>query len=436
MAAEGLPLGVKLLAFVLTLCGLSSADRSVHFRSAVSRNATGHWTVSTAVLHDGRRRPEDNEQTIVWGTYDLSFTSLLRNNQQSLVTTILVTGSDAGVTVSRLRTDDPGRGAGQQRPGRRDGRVGAAAAPRLVPPPSPPPRATQLLGAGPQLLDTADKFALPGLKADSEQQVAAQLSVETKAMQSQPQDLLRVIRLLSRRPDETSTPATGDTRSSGRRCTPVAAAPPLAACPTPAPGDSVVSRMRSLFAIEKGSRLLQAAKQSQLSEIRVLLAAGVDVGTMDGDGLTALHWAARNGQVEMAECLLAAGADVDARDLSNWTALYWAAKQGQLEVANILLSVGADLEARDKWQNTPVFLAALTGHVDVLRLLAASCADPNAREEHETTPLHWAAYNGHAGAAAALLELGAEKRARNRSGRTPLDEAREWSDQQLIDMLS
>ncbi|XP_049795488.1 hemolymph lipopolysaccharide-binding protein-like isoform X1 [Schistocerca nitens] len=91
MAAEGLPLGVKLLAFVLTLCGLSSAERSVHFRSAVSRNATGHWTVSTAVLHDGQRRPEDNEQTIVWGTYDLSFTSLLRNNQQSLVTTILVT---------------------------------------------------------------------------------------------------------------------------------------------------------------------------------------------------------------------------------------------------------------------------------------------------------------------------------------------------------
>ncbi|XP_049795671.1 putative ankyrin-containing lipoprotein Lxx09580 [Schistocerca nitens] len=374
-------------------------------------------------------------------------------------------GSDAGVTVSRLRTDDPeaftvsavgedgetaaadlaalpaaSSGAvatlaeGEARTSSGQAGVADVWEPllrRLV-----PPRAPQLLGTGPQLLDTADKFALPGLKADSEQQVAAQLSVETKAMQSQPQDLLRVIRLLSRRPDETSTPATGDSRSSGRRCTPVAATPPLAACPTPAPGDAVVSRVRSLSAIEKGSRLLQAAKHSRLSEIRVLLAAGVDVGTMDGDGLTALHWAARSGQVEMAECLLAAGADVDARDLTNWTPLYWAAKQGQLEVANVLLSAGADLEARDKWQNTPVFLAAMTGHVDVLRLLVASCADPNAREEHQTTPLHWAAYNGHAGAAAALLGLGAEKRARNTSGRTPLDEAREWGGQQLIDMLS
>ncbi|XP_049841829.1 ankyrin repeat domain-containing protein 1-like [Schistocerca gregaria] len=313
----------------------------------------------------------------------------------------------------------------QSRPGRRRRRVGAAAA--AAPPCAP--LAPQLSGAAPQLLDTADKFALPGLEADSEQQVA---------MRSQPEDLLRAIRLLSHRPDKTRTPATGDSRSSGRRCTPVAAAPPLAACPTPAPGDAAVSRMRRLSASEKGRRLLEAAKQSRLSEIRVLLAAGVDVGETDGDGLTALHWAARNGQVEVAECLLAAGANVDAADQSMWTTLYWAAKQGQLEVAKILLPSGADLEARDEWQNTAVFLAAMTGHAAVLRLLVPSCTDASAsaREQYGATPLPWAAYNGRAGAVAALLELGADVRATNRSGRTPRDEASGWSDRQLIDVLS
>ncbi|XP_049943601.1 poly [ADP-ribose] polymerase tankyrase-1-like [Schistocerca serialis cubense] len=341
-------------------------------------------------------------------------------------------------------------------------------------------RAPQLRGTAHQLLAAADKFGLPALKSACEQQVAAQLSAETaaaaavvavrhgtdshrqavvafvkahllhvvatrgwaEALRSHPEDLLEVIRLLSRPSNETDTPATGDSRatadgtSSEQSCTPVAAAPPVEACPTPPPGDAEVSRMRRLSGREKGRRLLEAAQQSRMSEMRALLAAGADVGATDGDGWTALHWAARNGQAEMAKCLLAAGADVEARGQWEWTALFWAARQGQVEAAKALLSAGADLEARDIWQNTPLFLAAMTGHTAAVRFLVASCADPNATEENATTPLHWAAYNGHADAAAALLEAGADKGARNRFGRTPQDEARKWNDRQLINMLS
>ncbi|XP_047100046.1 poly [ADP-ribose] polymerase tankyrase-1-like [Schistocerca piceifrons] len=429
-------------------------------------------------------------------------------------------------------------------------------------------RAPQLRGTAHQLLAAADKFGLPALKSACEQQVAAQLSAETaaaaavvavrhgtdshrqavvafvkahllhvmatrgwaEAMRSHPEDLLEVIRLMSRPSNETDSPATGDSRataatsssessstpmatappveayttpppgdaevsrmstpatedsrataagtSSEQSCTPVAAAPPACptpppadaevsrmstpatedsrataagtsseqsctpvaaappACPTPPPADAEVSRMRRLSGREKGRRLLEAAQQSRMSEMRAVLAAGADVGATDSDGWTALHWVARNGQVEMAKCLLAAGADVEARGQWKWTALFWAARQGQVEVAKALLSAGADLEARDIWQNTPLFLAAMTGHTAAVRFLVASCADPNATDANATTPLHWAAYNGHADAAAALLEAGADKGARNSSGRTPQDNARKWNDRQLINMLS
>lgn len=54
---------------------------------------------------------------------------------------------------------------------------------------------------------------------------------------------------------------------------------------------------------------------------RVVLKAGADVESRDGEGRSALMHAAQHGRVAAAQALLVAGAEVDARDASGWTPL-------------------------------------------------------------------------------------------------------------------
>ncbi|XP_046983905.1 ankyrin repeat domain-containing protein 65-like [Schistocerca americana] len=301
-------------------------------------------------------------------------------------------------------------------------------------------QAPQLTDTAPELLAAADRYGLSALKAACEQQVAAQLEVETAAaaavlavrhscpsltaaavhfiratdykvmatqgwadaMRSCPEYLTEVSRLLSEPLARAVAPAVpalplGDPGRS----------PAVAARHTlPPPDDATVSHLRSLSQQERGRRLIEAAEQGAAEQLRELLAAGADVGARGecGGGYTVLHWAAESGHVAAASCLVSAGAEVDART--------------RLE------------------QRTPLHWAAYKGHAGVVRLLVGASADPNARDRWERTPLHWAAEWGHAGAAAELLLAGADRGARDERWRTPLDVARENRKQELVDMLT
>ncbi|XP_049769506.1 GA-binding protein subunit beta-2-like [Schistocerca cancellata] len=159
--------------------------------------------------------------------------------------------------------------------------------------------------------------------------------------------------------------------------------------------------------MERGRRLIQAARQGAAEQLQELLAAGADVeARVEGlfSGRTALHVAAAGGHVAAASCLVGAGAEVDAR--TSWE------------------------------QSTPLHWAAESGHAGVVRLLVGASADPNARDRWGRTPLHWAAVGGQAEAAAELLLAGADRGARDVDGRTPLDVARNYRKQQLVDMLT
>ncbi|XP_049798414.1 ankyrin repeat domain-containing protein 65-like isoform X2 [Schistocerca nitens] len=261
-------------------------------------------------------------------------------------------------------------------------------------------QAPQLARMDPQLLVAADKYGLSGLKAQCEQQLAAQLSVETAvatavlairnsystlkkaaaafikthimyvmatkgwadALHCQPEDLIEVLKLLSEPPAET----------------------------------------RTLSAAEKGRRLMKAASDGAVQELQMLLAAGADVGATDGNKNTALHWAAWQGHVEAASCLVGAGAEVDA---GNWV------------------------------QNTPLHWAAWGGRPAVVRLLEEASADPNARNVDGDTPLHFAAEHGRTEEAIALLDAGADSGARNHKGKTPVDRARQFNHQHWVDRI-
>ncbi|XP_049843121.1 receptor-interacting serine/threonine-protein kinase 4-like isoform X1 [Schistocerca gregaria] len=308
----------------------------------------------------------------------------------------------------------------------------------------------QLPSMAPQLLVAADVYGLSVLKAHCEQQVAAQLSVETaaatgvlairhsanrlkqaavafikahllsvmvtqgwaEAVVNDPQTIAELVHLIAETPTDTSTPGAAESRTgpssqslSGPRDdgrSPATAAPPTTPQAAPQPDDAAVSLLRDLSGEEKGKMLIAAAKEGSVSKVQTLLTVGADVEAVDENQQNSLHWAAA---------------------------------RGHLEVARRLLEDGADVNARDRWQNTPLHQAAWNDHAPGVRLLAASSADHNARDHTGNTPLHDAARRGHPHVATALLEAGADREVRNDNGDTPLDLAERNNHQQLIDIL-
>ncbi|XP_046983974.1 TD and POZ domain-containing protein 1-like [Schistocerca americana] len=261
-------------------------------------------------------------------------------------------------------------------------------------------RAPQLPDTAAQLLSAADKYGLSALKAACERQLISQLAVETAAATAvtavrhscpdatraavafikdhlqvvatrgwadavleYPQEVIEVSSMVGGPPAEDSSPtATGGGSTpnsdsqphSGHSRTPAAAAPPTSARHTPPPDDAAVSRFRSLSGAERSRKLREAAKKGAVEEVRLLLAAGADVGARDVDGETALHWAALRGHAAVVRLLLSAASDPNARDQWWRTPLHWAARNGHAEAAAALLQAGADRGKTDEDADTPL----------------------------------------------------------------------------------
>jgi len=95
-------------------------------------------------------------------------------------------------------------------------------------------------------------------------------------------------------------------------------------------------RKKNQTQIEEVVALTWAASQGDLNEVRALVASGVEPGTADYDGRTALHLAAA---------------------------------EGQLDVVRYLLACGTDAQPVDRWGGTPLSDAESNGHTDVAALL-------------------------------------------------------------------
>jgi ankyrin repeat protein len=179
--------------------------------------------------------------------------------------------------------------------------------------------------------------------------------------------------------------------------------------------------------------MIEAIKRDDVATVASLIARGVAVDTVDGQGNSLLMIASREGSVRSARALLDSHARFDWANKAGETALMHGAIQGHLEVVRLLLVRGAEVN-RSGW--SPLIYAAVKGSVPVARLLLAYGAEIDAGAPNGFTALMMAVREGHQELAGFLVSNHANVNAQTDSGLTALAIARKADNGALVGLLA
>ncbi len=198
-------------------------------------------------------------------------------------------------------------------------------------------------------------------------------------------------------------------------------------------------------------KLIACAEAGDTELVRLLIAAGADVNTMDKYGDTPLFLALHNGHTECVKLLLAApGIDVNMADRDDRTPLFRAVMDGHTECVKLLLATpGIDVN-KAAWQTfrsalfgrhykrhlPPLSLAAEKGNTECVKLLlAAPGIDVNKADKDGRTPLQIAAEKGHTECVKLLLQAHGIDVNQNIHGKTPLTRAAQNGHTECVKLL-
>ncbi len=207
----------------------------------------------------------------------------------------------------------------------------------------------------------------------------------------------------------------------------------------------------------------RAAESDDLKALDGMIDSGMEVGTRDATGRTALHAAAGSGAMKAIDFLLDRGVEVDVRDDKGRTPLMEAVERSTPETVRYLLRQGADPRVKDEESYKPLMLAvkegrsemvgelapyvredlddallvaAILGQADAIDELTNFGASIYARLDDGRTALMLAAEKGQAEATEMLLAIGANRFAMDAEGRMAADFAREAGHGELADRLA
>ncbi|MEM8718950.1 MAG: ankyrin repeat domain-containing protein [Cyanobacteria bacterium P01_G01_bin.39] len=206
-----------------------------------------------------------------------------------------------------------------------------------------------------------------------------------------------------------------------------------------------------------GFRLLvDAAENSNVEIVQMIIDAGCNVNTRNYQYDTSLTAACRRGKVEVVKTLVDAGANVNKTGMHEYTpiiSVFYAeitnkfmARQGFTKAINnieesvyaivdILINAGAEVNCRDSHHGTiPLMMAIIKNYHSVAKLLIEAGADldlisqpdPNSffvGEVKNRTALHIAVELEQINTVRMLLEAGANSQIQNSDNQTPLDVA-------------
>ena len=174
-------------------------------------------------------------------------------------------------------------------------------------------------------------------------------------------------------------------------------------------------------AADEDLRVVDAVRNQDLQQVRMLLSRHADVNVRSEDGSTALLWAAHWNDLQTAELLVRAGADANAANDFRMTPLSQACTNGSAAFVDLLLKAGADPNTPIGTGETPLMTCARTGSADSVRMLFVHGADVNAKEPTQNqTALMWAAAEQHPKVVQMLIEANADLQAHTKLGFTAL----------------
>ena len=145
----------------------------------------------------------------------------------------------------------------------------------------------------------------------------------------------------------------------------------------------------------------------------------LELSKKDGEDL--LHLACKNGQVTLIKNLLNAKLDINAMSAQELSPLRWAVIKGNLEVTQLLIREGANIELKDsRCQSSPLLFACQNGRLKIVKYLIEMGADIQAASEDGTAAVHFAAQSGNIDVVDFLLQKGLDINSKNNKGESPL----------------
>ena len=180
-------------------------------------------------------------------------------------------------------------------------------------------------------------------------------------------------------------------------------------------------------------RMTKAVKFDDISEVRSLIAQGMDPNAGDKTGMPWLLIAAREKSEKVAQLLLDnPKTNVDALDRADENALMFAAINKDMPLVKSLIDKDAEVNKKG-W--TPLHYAATSGDVEIINVLLEESAYVDAESPNGTTPLMMAARGGSVDAVNALLTGGADPTLKNQLGLSAADFARQNNNTDLAAAL-
>lgn len=142
------------------------------------------------------------------------------------------------------------------------------------------------------------------------------------------------------------------------------------------------------------TKLHHAMQAGDLRLVESLISEGVNLGSRDNDGRTALHYASMektHGPNLMTLLLNAGGrAIMNLGDESGQTALHYAAERGFTDGIKILVAHGGDITTTDNYGFSPFLWAVVAGQAPVIGLLLTMGADIKSTSADGKSALAWA----------------------------------------------